>query len=224
MPRQKLNRYARISADPRVVHWYNNLQELFIEERKHYKRVVLEIACWRWEYSVWLASHFPETLFVGIDVKGDRIWVWLDHVRKQWLENVRFICGIVHHLQSWLPPESVDEIWIVHPDPRPKWRDEKRRLTYPRFLEMYAKILKKKWLVRLQTDDQDLFQYSLQEIEKYSIKYGVDWNGIWKLIVETTDLHANENLLADHYGIQTHYEKEAIKEWKTICYGVWEKK
>lgn len=216
MPRQKLHRYARISVDPWVIKWIDNPHELFTEEKKHYERVVLEIACWRWEYAVWLAQHFPDTLFVGIDSKWDRIGVWLDNTHALGLNNVRFVCGIVHHLDRWFVPGSVDEIRIVHPDPRPKWRDEKRRLTHPRFLNIYHSILKSWGVLRLKTDDRELFEYSLTQFDLQNDKR----TGLEK----TIDLRADEKLLADHFGVITHYEKLAIEEWRSICYAVWEKK
>ena len=219
MTRQKLKKYAFISADPWVIKWYENPHELFVEERKNHKRTVLELACGRAEYTVWLSQLSPDTLFIWVDTKWDRIAVWLAKIREMWLQNARFVCGIIHHLENWFSAESIDEIWVVHPDPRPKWRDEKRRLTHPKFLQIYKNLLKKGGVLRLQTDSQELFQYSLEEIGKHS----VGWNTVWKEVATTTDLYADEELLADHYGIQTHYEKEAIEEWKTICYGVWEK-
>lgn len=239
MPRQKLNRYARISIDPWVVKWYENLHELFVDERKQHTKIMLELACGRAEYTVWLAPLSPDSLFVGIDSKWDRIDVWLTKIRELWLENVRFVCGIVHHLASWFPSESIDEIWIVHPDPRPKWRDEKRRLTHQRFLRMYFALLKKWWQVKLKTDSQELFAYSVQEFVKFSLDWeshwseawnnlwnsdwGAGWKIGWKQLAATTDLYSDEKLLRDHHGIQTHYEKLALADGKTICYGLREK-
>ena len=216
MPRQKLHRYARISVDPWVIKWIDNPHEIFVEEKNKYRRLILEIACGRWEYTVWLAQCFPENLFVGVDSKWDRIGVWLDKAHALGLHNVRFVCGIAHHLDRWFLPNTVDEIRIVHPDPRPKWRDEKRRLTYSRFLKMYHSILKSWWVVRLKTDDSELFAYSLAQFDLQKNER--------TLFEKTVDLWADEKLLVDHFGIKTHYEKLAIEEWRSICYAVWGKK
>lgn len=216
MPRQKLHRYARISADPRVIKGIDKPHKIFVEEQKQYAGVVLEIACGRWEYAVWLAQYFLDTLFVGIDSKWDRIGVWLDNTHALGLQNVRFVCGIVHHLDRWFIPNSIDEIRIVHPDPRPKWRDEKRRLTHPRFLQIYHSVLKSWWSLRLKTDDSELFLYSLAQLDLQKDQR--------TLVEKTVDLHADEKLLADHFGIQTHYEKLAIGEWRKICYALRRKK
>lgn len=213
MPRQKLNRYDKINKDPRVIQW---LQEQYIlfPDAKH---IVLELACGRWEYSIWLGkttcewkTHYTrDTLFVWVDSKWDRIGVWLDRVHDAWLENIRFVCGIVHHIDRRFAPASIDEIWIIHPDPRPKDRDIKRRLTHPRFLDMYKILLKKSGVVRLKTDDRDLFDYSVEQFRLNE----------WKNDALTHDLHTS-SLLSDHHGIRTHYEQVALDEWRKICYWV----
>lgn len=208
MPRQKIKRYDRINNDPRVVQWLQNQHILFPDAPK----IVLELACGRWEYSIWLAPTAPDTLFIWVDSKGDRIGVWIDRVHQAWLENVRFVCWIIHHIDRWFAPASIDEIRIIHPDPRPRDRDIKRRLTNPRFLTMYKLLLKEWWIVRLKTDDRDLFDYSVEQFQ-------LDW---WENISLTNDLH-NSDLLAEHHGIQTHYEKLALEEKRTINYWVWKK-
>lgn len=191
-----------------MIQWLQNQHELFPSTPK----IVLELACGRWEYSIWLAPTEPDVLFVGVDSKWDRIGVWIDRVHQAGLENVRFVCGIIHHINRWFIPASIDEIRIIHPDPRPRDRDIKRRLTNPRFLAMYKSLLKEWGVVRLKTDDRDLFDYSVEQ-------FHLDG---WENISVTNDLH-NSPLLADHHGIQTHYEKLALVDWRTINYGVWKK-
>jgi tRNA (guanine-N7-)-methyltransferase len=204
MPRQKLHRYERINNDPRVVQWLQNQHVLFPDRQN----IVLELACGRWEYCIGLAPHFPDHLFVWIDSKWDRIGVWLDRTHQLWLQNVRFVCGIIHHLDRWFAPHSVEEIRIIHPDPRPRDRDVKRRLTNPRFLDMYKNILKPWGNIRLKTDDHALFDYSVEQFA---------WG--WRIMQDSTnDLHASP-LLADHFGITTHYEKLWLAEWRSICYA-----
>ncbi len=206
MPRQKLTRYERTNQDPRVIQWLQE-QRILFPDAKH---IVLELACGRWEYSVWLAPHYPEKLFVWIDNKWDRIWVWLARAHEAWVENVRFVCGIIHHLDRWFEPASIEEIRIVHPDPRPRGRDERRRLTNPRFLAIYKALLKQWGMVRLKTDDKDLFTYSVQQFAEAGRE----------CLSTTTDLYSS-TLLSDQHGVQTHYEKLALEEGKPICYGVW---
>lgn len=123
---------------------------------------MLELACGKGEYAVGLAKHFPDTLFIGIDIKGDRIARGVRAANADGLTNVRFIRGIIHHLDRRFAEGEIDEIRIVHPDPRPKPGDEKRRLTSPRFLKMYSLLLIPEGHVKLKTDDRDLFDYSVE--------------------------------------------------------------
>lgn len=224
MPRQKQNRYELINHDPWVIQWLHEKHVLFpnTETGEGIHHIVVEVACGRGEYSVWLAAatqqwltqYTPDTLFVGIDQKGDRVGVGLRRVHDLWLQTVRFVCGIVHHITQWFAPASVDELRIIHPDPRPRDRDIKRRLTHPRFLELYHGLLKKDGLIKLKTDDRDLFDYSVEQFQ----------TAPRECIHVVYDLHADAASLQEHYGIQTHYEKLALEEWRTICYGVWKKR
>lgn len=174
-----------------------------------YNRIVLELACGKGEYTIWLAQHFPDTLFIGIDIKWDRFSRGIQKANELGLNNVRFIRGIIHHLDRRFAPGEIDEIRIVHPDPRPRDSDEKRRLTSPRFLKMYHSLLVLDGVVKLKTDDQDLFAYSLESFKVEG----------WKLVSDTTDLHCSP-LLEDHLGIITDYEKMALNKGKSICYGI----
>lgn len=177
-----------------------------------YDKIVLELACGKGEYTVGLAPHFPDTLFIGIDIKWDRFSRGIQKANEQGLTNVRFIRWIIQHLDRWFAESEVDEIRIVHPDPRPRESDEKRRLTSARFLKMYEQILVPWGKIRLKTDDQDLFQYSVETCDFHK----------WQCLVSTKDLH-NSSFINDHFSIVTDYEKMALNKGKTICYGVWSK-
>jgi len=87
--------------------------------------------------------------------------------------RLAFLRTIIHHIDQFFAPWEVDEIWIVHPDPRPKWHDARRRITSPRFLKMYDSILKPGGLLKLKTDDDGLFEYSMEEIERWR-----DWEKV----------------------------------------------
>lgn len=129
-----------------------------------------------------------------------------------WGVNIAFLRTIIHHIDRFFAGGEVDEIWIVHPDPRSKWHDERRRITSPRFLAMYDKILKPDGVLRLKTDDDGMFEYSSEQIDQFGF-HPID---------STRDLD-NSPLLADHHGIETHYGKMFKAEWRTIKYGVWRK-
>ncbi len=209
MPRQKLARYTYMETEPYIIQWLVSKDVLFPDA----EHIMLEVACGRGEYSLWFAPLAPDVLHVGIDQKWDRISLGMQRARAAWLDNVRFIYGIVHHAEQWFAPHSVDSIWIIHPDPRPRERDAKRRLTHPRFLTIFQNLLKTWGTVHLKTDDHALFDYSCEQ-------FVAQW---WTCERMTHDLYIDAPMLAEQHWVVTHYEKLGIEEGRTICYGVWKK-
>jgi len=215
MARQKLIRYGENAKDDLVI----QPGKAFFDEVKkdntlrsqffwNNNPIVLELACGKGEYTVWLAPHFPNQIFIGIDRKGPRLRYGAQEAKDNWFSNVAFLRTIIHHLDQFFAPGSVEEIRIIHPDPRPKGADTRRRLTCPRFLDIYKKILKADGIIRLKTDDQDLFTYSLETLQE-------EWREVF---AETKDLYNDELLLAEHFDIKTHYEILFHKQGRTICY------
>lgn len=159
--------------------------------------LVVELACGRGEYTIGLARQFPIQNFVGVDIKGDRLWKGSKTAFEQNLQNVGFLRTFIHALDKFFAPGEIDELWLTFPDPRPKDRDERRRLTNNRFLDLYKPLLKEQGWLKFKTDSTSLFEYTLEVLaERRDI---VD-------LVYTDDLD-NSELLTDHFGIVTHYEK-----------------
>jgi tRNA (guanine-N7-)-methyltransferase len=132
---------------------------------KNNNPITLELACGRGEYTIGLATLFPEKNFIGIDIKGERIWKGSTIAVEQGLTNVAFLRTPILDIGSFFNKDEVDEIWITFPDPRPRKRDIKRRLTGSRFLDMYKKMVKPGSYIRLKTDNTDLFEYSLEQVQ-----------------------------------------------------------
>lgn len=128
--------------------------------------ITIELACGRGEYSVALARLFPYRNYIGVDIKGDRIWKGSTQAVEQNLTNIGFLRTNILDLSSFFGDKEVHEIWLTFPDPRPKKRDVKRRLTSPRFLEMYRKVLSPGGFLRLKTDNAGLFNYTLEELRQ----------------------------------------------------------
>lgn len=170
--------------------------------------LVLELACGRGEYTVGLARQFPDRNFVGVDIKGARIWKGSGQAISEGLMNAAFLRTQIQSLHEFFEPKEVDEIWIVHPDPRPKKSDIHRRLTHPRFLEMYKSLIKKDGWIKLKTDNTALFEYSVEVLESRSDIQDLQY---------TFDLYESE-LLAEHYEITTRYELEFSGEGEKIKY------
>jgi len=175
-------------------------------------RVVLELACGRGEYSQTMSGLDPSTGRIGVDIRAERMWHGIRFADEQNRTNMLFLRTIIHHLDRYFVPWEVDEIWIVHPDPRPRGADERRRLTSFRFIPLYERLLTPWGIVRLKTDHQWLFAYSLGSFAAHG----------WSCGAHTDDLYTSP-LLADHHGVQTQYEKKARASWSSICYA-WRKK
>lgn len=182
-----------------------NWRELYF---KNNNDLVLELACGRGEYTIGLARKFPDRNFVGVDIKGPRIWRGMKTAEEEELINSGFLRGHIQNLEVYFDNSEVNEIWITFPDPRPKGRDERRRLTHPRFLDIYRSILKPGGQVYFKTDNHDLFDYSLDVLSGEA--------GIVDLAY-TRDLY-NSEYLAEHYGIQTTYEKKYLEVGTEIKY------
>ena len=170
--------------------------------------LIVELGCGNGEYTVGLAERFPQKNYVGVDVKGTRIWRGSKDATEANLSNAAFLRTQILQLEHFFEPEEISEIWITFPDPRPRKRDIKRRLTSPRFLEIYKKLLKTKGLVHFKTDNTDLFDYTLEVLSSEVAIENLE---------HTHNLYATD-LLKDHHGIQTRYEKMFLNEGETIKY------
>lgn len=169
--------------------------------------LTLELACGKGEYTIGLADRFPKKNFVGIDLKGDRIWVGSQLAKEKNLQNVGFVRSRVELLPEIFNPSEVDEIWLTFPDPRPKDRDEKHRLTNIFFMNLYRTILKPDGWFRFKTDNTQLFDYTLEVLNEIPVRS----------LTITHDLYQSE-LLEDHHGLMTKYEKIWTAKGETIKY------
>lgn len=169
--------------------------------------VVLELACGQGEYTVGLAQAFPGTNFIGVDIKGDRLGHGSRAAQAKGLMNVAFLRTDINFLTEFFDEREVDEIWITFPDPQPRPRQEKHRLTHPRFLATYQRLLKPGGLFHLKTDNAALFAYSLKKIQESNFGN----------LQYTTDLY-NSSLNGIHLNIRTKYEQLFVAKGFTINY------
>jgi len=175
---------------------------------KNNNPITLELACGRGEYSVNLAKGLPDKNLTGVDIKGERIWKGITDAMENGLDNVAFLRTPILLIENFFEPGEVDEIWITFPDPRPRKRDIKRRLTSPRYLEIYKKLVKAGSYVRLKTDNTDLYQYSLEVVQER--------NDVADLRF-TDDLYRSE-LQPECFDIRTRYEQQFAAQGETIKY------
>ncbi len=212
MARRKLERFAQISQREHILEegkpLYSQIKgqwnsKLFLRDAP----IVLELACGRGEYTVGLAQVLPLRNYIGVDIKGDRIWKGSTQAIELGINNVGFLRTHIQNLENFFQEGEVSEIWVVHPDPRPKNADARRRLTCPRFMAIYRKLLCKDGWVRLKTDNKGLFEYTLEVLKNEKIKN----------LELSYDLDQSP-LLAEHYGIQTRYELMFKAEGAKIHY------
>jgi tRNA (guanine-N7-)-methyltransferase len=162
---------------------------------KNENPVVLELGCGKGEYTIGLANKFPGNNFIGIDIKGARMWRGAKTADEQKLPNVAFLRTRIEFINSFFATDEVNEIWITFPDPHPGGRNSNKRLTSPWFLNLYRLFLKDKGLVHLKTDNTELFNFT---------KTVVSYNNL-ETVSSTDDLYSEriDNILS----IRTHYEK-----------------
>jgi len=170
--------------------------------------ITLELACGRGEYSVNLAKRFPEKNFIGVDIKGERIWKGSTLAIEQQLSNVAFLRTPILLIENFFEAGEIDEIWITFPDPRPRKRDIKRRLTSPRYLDIYKRLVKANSYIRLKTDNTPLYLYSLEEAQNR--------NDIHDL-KHTDDLYISD-LREECFDIRTRYEELFAAKGEKIKY------
>lgn len=170
--------------------------------------IVLELACGKGDYTIALAERYPNTNFIGVDIKGNRIHVGAKSALERNLTNVRFLRQFIDHLDEQFAPNEVSEIWITFPDPFLRESKESKRLTSPKFLDIYRKILKPSGTINLKTDSPELFNYTLKVIEEQSLP----------LISRIDDVYADPQSDKLLTNIQTYYEKKHLDDGRTIRY------
>ena len=210
--RKKLQRFAANAQRPNVLEpgkpLYEHIQGQWRAAYFHNAHdLVVELGCGKGAYTLGLAQQFPAKNFVGVDIKGARLWVGSTAALTHALHNVAFLRTKIEQLAQFFAPGEVNELYIPFPDPRPRDRDAKRRLTSPRLLALYRQLLQPGGWVHLKTDDDALFAYTLEVLSTQAIAD----------LVYTEDLYPSKWLPA-HHGIQTAYEQQFLAQGATIKY------
>ena len=217
MAKKKLERFQEIKTFPNVSEFhFFGIRDGFprkgkwgAESFKNTRPIVLELGCGKGEYTVGLARRSPEKNFIGIDLKGNRLWVGAKQALDEGLSNAAFLRSRIDFIDHCFGPEEVSEIWITFPDPQPGTTRERKRLTSMRFLDRYRKFLKPGGLIHLKTDSNPLYTYTLEVIAE---------NG-YTVLDQTDDLYADPSLRpAELTEIRTYYEGLFSAKGFKICY------
>lgn len=170
--------------------------------------IVLELGCGKGEYTLGLSERFPDKNFIGIDIKGARIWRGAKTALETSQNNVAFIRMQIELIEKTFETGEVSEIWITFPDPQIKYKRTKHRLTNPDFLKRYKNILKDEGVIHLKTDSEFLHGYTIGLLQGL----GHD------ILYAHHDIYINTYAPEEVVNIQTFYEKQFLEQGKAITY------
>lgn len=180
-------------------------------EFKNDNPIVLELGCGKGEYTIGLSKRNPDTNFIGVDIKGARIWKGAKTMNDQKIENVRFLRTKIDFIEHFFSKDEVSDIWLTFSDPQPK--RPRKRLTSPLFIERYKKFLCPNGTIHLKTDSNLLYNYTLDEIKENNYTIIEKSTNIYSELIPRATKKLQETL-----SIQTFYESLWLKENKTIKY------
>ena len=213
MTKRKLQRFEELKTLQRVYQYpYFRLSEIPGLKGNWNKTVfnrqapiVLELGCGRGEYTIGLSKNDDSKNYIGLDIKGARLWRGAKTANEEQLLHVAFLRTSIEHLHEFFTVGELTEIWLTFPDPQPPLVREKKRLTHYRFLTAYKELLKPGGLLHLKTDDKQFFEYSIESLKSFK----------GDLIFQTNDLYSQPPPGFD-LEIQTTYELKFLADNKKI--------
>jgi tRNA (guanine-N7-)-methyltransferase len=207
MGQKKLLRFEELNSFSNVLQFPKDITGRWNNFFKNNNPVTLELACGKGEYAIGLAQLYPQRNFIGIDLKGNRIWVGAKKALQNDLNNVAFLRTQIDQVNEYFAKNEVAEIWITFPDPQLRLSKAKKRLTHPKFLRLYQQFLVPGGLIHIKTDSPDLYHFTKQVIELYGCMLHKDFDDVYK-----------QEMIADELQIKTHYELLDIAKSNRIHY------
>lgn len=207
MGQKKLIRFAELKTFPNVLQFPQDMAGKWNNFFENSNPVTLELACGKGEYAVGLGQLRPDENFIGIDLKGNRIWVGAKKALQQGLKNVAFLRTQIDQIKEYFAPGEVKSIWITFPDPQLRAGKAKKRLTHPKFLRLYQQILVAGGHIHLKTDSPDLYQFTKLVIDLYGCELHADEPDVF-----------GQTSIAEELKIKTHYESLDIAGSNRIHY------
>jgi tRNA (guanine-N7-)-methyltransferase len=207
MAQKKLRRFSEIKSFSNVLEYPESMAGNWHVYFKNQNQISIELACGKGEYTTGLAQLYPQKNFIGVDIKGNRIWVGAKFAMDHTLKNVAFLRTQIEKIDTYFATNEIGEIWITFPDPQLRISKAKKRLTHPRFLRLYLKFIKQGGKIHLKTDSPDLYNFTKIVIELYNLE----------IISDVADIH-NINHQSPELKIITHYESLDIAESNKIFY------
>ncbi len=207
MGQKKLQRFAELKTFPNVLQFPENMKGKWNEFFKNKNPIILELACGKGEYAVGLGTLFPKKNFIGVDLKGNRIWVGAKKALQNNLGNIAFLRTEIDKIAEYFSKDEVSEIWITFPDPQLRISKAKKRLTHPKFLRLYQQFLIPGGIIHLKTDSPDLYRFTRLVIGTYHCI----------LYQDQEDVYQMENI-PEELQIKTHYESLNISQSNRVHY------
>jgi len=207
MAQKKLLRFEAIKSFPNVLQYPEGMAGKWNDFFKNDHPITLELACGKGEYTVGLAKLYPGRNFIGVDLKGNRIYIGAKKCTKENILNAAFLRTEIDQINKYFVKEEVKEIWLTFPDPQLRTSRAKKRLTHPKFLRLYQQVLVPHGLIHLKTDSPVLYAFTRMVIEMHAL----------------TLHHYSENIYTEasigpELEIKTHYENLDIAQSKKVYY------
>jgi tRNA (guanine-N7-)-methyltransferase len=207
MAQKKLQRFEAIKSFPNVLQYPEGMAGKWYDFFKNNHPITLELACGKGEYTVGLAKLYPEKNFIGVDLKGNRIYIGAKKCIRENILNAAFLRTQIDKINEYFAKGEVKEIWLTFPDPQLRKSRAKKRLTHPKFLRLYQQILVPGGLIHLKTDSPVLYAFTKMVIEMHGLTlHDYSENIYAKAIIEP------------ELQIITHYESLDIAQSKSVFY------
>ncbi len=221
--RNKLQKFAELLSFPNVFENFDPNNKILLGENgeevniqngwdkfyfKNENPIVLELACGRGEYSLELARRNKNINYIGVDIKGARIWKGAKIAIEENIDNIAFLRTRIEQISDYFNRSEVDEIWITFPDPFLKKSKSNRRLTSPFFLDKYRNILKESGIVNLKTDSPELYEFTMETLNN---------DRRCKILYQNEDIYKSP-LEFSELDIKTYYEKKHLEDNRKIKY------
>jgi tRNA (guanine-N7-)-methyltransferase len=206
MGQKKLIRFAAILTFPNVLQYPEGMAGKWAEFFRNDHPLTLELACGKGEYTVGLARMYPQRNFLGVDLKGNRIYIGAKTSLRENLTNAAFLRTQIDRLPTYFQPGEVSEIWLTFPDPQLRKSKARKRLTHPKFLRLYQQILAPGGRIHLKTDSPVLYNFTRLVIDMYGLT----------LLESSDNIHAGP--IKEELKIKTHYESLDIAQSNRVHY------
>jgi tRNA (guanine-N7-)-methyltransferase len=207
MAQKKLMRFEAIKSFRNVLQYPQGMAGRWKDYFGNDYPIRLELGCGKGEYTVQLARMFPQSNFIGVDLKGNRLYVGAKTCLEEGIPNAAFLRTQIDKIDQYFAKGEVKEIWITFPDPQLRKSRAKKRLTHPRFLRLYQQILMERGLIHLKTDSPDLYEFTLLVIEMYGLT-----------LHERVDSIYEQPGIREELKIKTHYEGLDLAQSNRIHY------